>query len=94
MNFYSVKDLRLSSKDIWETLDKTGEAIITNNGKPAAIMVDISGEDIEVYLKAVRQAKAMLAFNAMRSKAADAGFLSEDEIQEEIDAYRLEKKIG
>lgn len=88
MNFYTVRDLRTTPKSIWENLAADGEVIITNNGKPTAIMLDISGGNFEEMLKAIRQAKAMIAFNSMRSKAASKGYMSEEEIQSEIDAAR------
>ncbi len=69
MNFYSVRDLRTTPKSIWNDLSEDGEVIITNNGKPTAILLDISNGSFEETLKAVRQAKAMIAFNVMKSKA-------------------------
>ncbi|MCL2111569.1 MAG: prevent-host-death protein [Clostridiales bacterium] len=92
MVFYSARELRTIPKEIWETLEGGEEAIITNNGKPAALMLDISGRDPEVCLRAVRQAKAMLAFNSMREKAGMAGYMSESEIEREIADSRLERK--
>ena len=88
MNFYTVRDLRTTLKSIWENLVADGEVVITNNGKPTAIMLDISGGNFEEMLKAIRQAKAMIAFNSMRSKAASKGYMGEEEIQAEIDAAR------
>ncbi|MDO4566093.1 MAG: type II toxin-antitoxin system Phd/YefM family antitoxin [Oscillospiraceae bacterium] len=88
MNFYTVRDLRNTPKSIWENLSKDGEVVITNNGKPAAIMLDITDGSFEETLKAVRQAKAAIAFNSMRSKAAERGFMSPDEIEAEIAAAR------
>ena len=84
MNFYSVRDLRNDSKGMWENLKGNGEVIITNNGKPAALMLDISEDNFEI----IRQAKAMIAFNNMRSRAAANGFLSDEEIAAEIAAAR------
>jgi PHD/YefM family antitoxin component YafN of YafNO toxin-antitoxin module len=92
MNFYSVRDLRTTPKDIWDNLSADGEVVITNNGKPTAILLDISNGSFEETLKAVRQAKAMIAFNAMRSKAAAKGFMTAEEIDQEIAASR--SKIG
>ena len=46
---------------------------------------------LEETLKAVRQAKAMMAFNSMRGKAAAKGYLSEEEIEAEIAAARQEE---
>ncbi len=91
MNFYTVRDLRTTPKAIWENLTDDGEVVITNNGKPTAIMIDISDGNFEETLKAVRQAKAMIAFNMMRKKAADRGFMSDEEIEAEINAARSEE---
>ena len=91
MNFYSVRDLRTTQKAIWENLEKDGEVVITNNGKPTALLFDIADGDLEETLKAIRQAKAMIAFNSMRSKAAAKGYMSEEEIEAEIAAARREE---
>lgn len=88
MNFYTVRDLRTTPKSIWDNLTTDGEVVITNNGKPTAIMIDISDGSFEETLRAVRQAKAMIAFNSMRTKAASKGFMSEEEIEAEIEAAR------
>ncbi len=90
MNFYSVRDLRTDSKSIWENLHRNGEAIITNNGKPTALMIDISEDNFEIMMQAVRQAKAMITFNNMRSRAAANGFMTDEEINAEIEAARKE----
>lgn len=66
MNFYTVRDLRSTPKSIWENLSADGEAVITNNGRPMALLLDIADGDFEETLKAVRQAKAAIAFNSMR----------------------------
>ncbi|MDR1944224.1 MAG: hypothetical protein LBQ19_05320 [Synergistaceae bacterium] len=91
MNFYTVRDLRTLPKKIWGNLRKSGEVVITNNGKPTALMLNISEGNFEEVTKAVRQAKAMIAFNKMREKAAERGFLTDTEIESEIASYRLEK---
>ena len=88
MNFYSVRDLRTTPKTIWENLAVDGEAVITNNGKQTAILVDIADGDFEETLKAVRQAKATIAFNSMRMRAAENGYMSDEEIDAEIRAAR------
>ncbi len=92
MNFYSIRELRTDTKAICENIRSNGEAIITNNGKPAVLMLNISEDDFEPMLQAVRQAKAMIAFNSMRRKAADAGFMTDEEIESEISAARKERR--
>jgi PHD/YefM family antitoxin component YafN of YafNO toxin-antitoxin module len=92
MNFYTARDLRTTPRSIWHTLSTDGEVVITNNGKPTALMLSISETNFDEVVKAVRQAKAMIAFNTMRAKAAGQGFMSDVEIEAEITAYREEKK--
>ncbi len=90
MNFYSVRDLRTDSKSMWEHLTDGDEVVITNNGKPAALMIDVSPESFDYILQAVRQAKAMVAFNSMRQKAAANGYMSDSRIEAEILSSRNE----
>lgn len=92
MEYLSVRELRNSSKHVWERLSVNGEIVITNNGKPTALMLHISDGDYEELARAIRQAKAMRALNAIRSEASERGFLTEQEVAEEIKAYRKEKR--
>lgn len=91
MNFYSIRDLRSNSKNMWNSLAEGEEIVITNNGKPSAIIIDIPDDNFEETLQAVRQAKAMIVFNNMRSRAAKQGFLSDEEIESEIEKARKEE---
>ena len=84
MNFYSIRDLRTDSKHMWEDLSAGDEVVITNNGKPSALMIDIPEGGFDEAVQAVRQAKAMIAFNNMRRKAAKAGFMTDEEIDATI----------
>lgn len=59
MNFYSVCDLRTETKNLWDNLSAGGEVVITNNGKPAALMINIPTDCFDEVVQAVRQAKAM-----------------------------------
>lgn len=90
MEFYSVRDFRTESKTVWASLNRGSEIVITNNGKPAALMIEIPEGGFDETVQAVRQAKAMLAFNRMRRRAAAAGFMSD----EEIDAAIAEARGG
>lgn len=88
MDFYTVRDLRTTPKNIWDKLSSDGEVIITNNGKPTAIMIDIADGSFEETIKAIRQAKATIAFNSMRQKASKSGYMTDEEIEAEIAAAR------
>lgn len=47
MNFYTVRDLRTETKSMFETPDSGNDIIITSNGKPAALMIDIDQENFD-----------------------------------------------
>lgn len=88
MGYCSVRDLRNAKKEVWDNLEKEGELIVLSNGKPKALIFDISNEDVDKMIKAVRQARAMISFNQMRERAQNSGFMSDDEINKEIDDAR------
>lgn len=88
MNFYSVRDLRTQSKAMWSELSEGNEIVLTNNGKPSALMINIPDGCFDEVVRAVRQARAMIAFNSVRQRAAKEGFLSEDEVETLVDEAR------
>ena len=65
--------------------------MLTNNGKPSALMIDIPEGSFDEVVQAVRQAKAMIALNNMHRKAAREGFMSDGEIESLIDEARNEE---
>ena len=67
--------------------------VITNNGKPSVLMLDISEDNFDEVVRAIRQAKAMIAFNSMKAVAAANGYMSESDIEEEIKAARSERRL-
>ncbi len=93
MNFYTARELRANPRDIWANLAEKNEVIITNNGKPTALMVKIDDENLEEVLASVRQAMAMRAVNKLRMDSIESGKsnMSEKEINEEIAKMRRER---
>ena len=90
MNFYSMRDLRTCPKKMWDDLQDGKEVVLTNNGKPSALIINIPEGMFDETVRAVRQAKAMIAFNSMRSQASKSGFLSDEEIERIISEARNE----
>ena len=88
MNFYSIRDLRTDSKSMWADLNSGDEVVLTNNGKPSALVIDIPEGSFDEIVQAVRQAKAMIALNSMRRKAARTGFMSDEDIESVISEAR------
>ena len=90
MNFYGIRELSNNTKNVMTSVNQNGSAVITDNGKPAALMISISEENFEATLDAIRQMRARQAVDALR-KQARMNFpegMSMDEIDAEIDAAR------
>ena len=93
MDFISVRDFRTSPKNVWDKLHTKQELIITNNGKPSALMILIDESSFDETLNSIRQARAIRAVNRMQMASVKAGTdkMSLEEINAEIAAAREEK---
>lgn len=94
MNFITVRDLRTQPGQVWKNLSASHELIVTNNGKPSALMISVDDDDVEEVLNCVRQSLAMRAVNKLRMEAAKQKVdeLSEAEILNEIAETRAQRK--
>ena len=90
MKFITVRDLRTTPAQIWKELPEEQEMVITNNGRPIALLTPLSDSNLEDTLKAVRKARAINAVQKMQEisiKRKNTG-LTEQEIEEEIKEAR------
>lgn len=94
MIFYTVRDLRTHPREVWKKLAETREVIITNNGKPSALMIEVDDENLEEVLASVRQSVAMRAVNKLRLASIRNGKsdMTTAEIDAEISKVRKEKR--
>ena len=62
------------------------EMIITNNGRPIALLTPLSDENLEDSLKAVRQARAINAVKKLQSESIQNGGnrITEEDVEQEI----------
>ena len=73
MKFVTVRDFRTSPANIWKKLSSEREMIITNNGKPIALLTPLSDETLEDTVSAVRKAKAINAVKKMQEISLSLG---------------------
>ncbi|MCL2679881.1 MAG: type II toxin-antitoxin system prevent-host-death family antitoxin [Coriobacteriia bacterium] len=94
MVFYTVRELRNNAKDVRETIRQNGEVVITNNGKPWALMIDIADDNLLETVQMLRTARAQRAIMKIREQAVADGIadLPLEEINAEIAAYRAERR--
>lgn len=93
MKFITVRDIRTSPATIWRQLPDEQEMVITNNGKPIALLTPLSDETLEETLSSIRRARAANAIRQMRRIAHEQGIdqMTNGEVQAEIDAARRER---
>lgn len=93
MKFITVRDIRTSPAAIWRELPDEQEMVITNNGKPIALLTPLTGETLEETVSSIRRARAANAVRKMRRIAEDRGLstMTDEEIQAEIDASRRDR---
>lgn len=86
MKFITVRDLRSSPAKVWKDLPVEKEMIITNNGKPVALLTPVSDQNMESTLRAVRQAMAASAIEKLQFDARKNGTnrLSDEDVEREI----------
>jgi len=94
MEFVSARDLRIQPGQVWQRLNKSGELIVTWNGKPIALLSSVDETTLEQTLVAFRRARAQMAVSRMRAtaQASGAGKLTMDDIDAEIRAARKARK--
>jgi antitoxin (DNA-binding transcriptional repressor) of toxin-antitoxin stability system len=94
MDFITARELRLNTADLWAMLDKEREIVVTLNGKPVALLTEISGENLEVTLRAVRKARGEWAIRKLQESAVARGLdrMTDEEIDHEIRQARKDRK--
>ena len=89
----SSREIRVNPRPVFEAAEEGDEVVITSRGKPVALLLGISGEDLDETVRLVRRARAQAAVSRMRKAAASEGSetMSREEIEEEISAARSER---
>ena len=86
MKFLSVRELRGNAARIWEELPVEREMVVTNNGRPVAILATVGESNVEESLAAIRSARAASAVAQLQRRSVERGLdnLRQDEIKAEI----------
>lgn len=90
MKFLSVRDLRSKSAQIWKELPNEQEMVITNNGRPVAILTSINESNLETSLNSIRRARIAEAIFSLQKGSIKKGTnkMTMDEINKEIKESR------
>ncbi|MCL2093595.1 MAG: hypothetical protein FWH12_05290 [Treponema sp.] len=94
MEFLSVREFSAYPKKTREVLKKNGKIVLTNNGKPSMLVLDIAGKNFEVLLGTLNRAEALNTLEKIQMQSVRAGLnkMTLDDINAEIKASRQVKK--
>jgi len=94
MKFLSVRDLRGKSASVWRELPIEREMVVTNNGRPVALLTAIDETNVEESLAAWRQVRATQAVTSIQQQSMQNGTdsFSMDEIDAEIKEARVSRR--
>jgi len=93
MKLLSVRDLKTKSSQVWKNLPDQKEMIVTNNGRPIAILSSVYENNLEQVLSAFRQARAIEAVTSIQYESVRKGTdkITLEEINNEIKTVRSKR---
>ncbi|MBM4344067.1 MAG: type II toxin-antitoxin system Phd/YefM family antitoxin [Deltaproteobacteria bacterium] len=93
MKFLTIRELRSTTGALRDEL-AGDEIVVTNHGRPMALLTRIDERDLEAILAAVRRARALALADHMRKITAASGAdkLTAEEIDAEIAEVRAERQ--
>jgi len=73
MNLITVRDLRARSGKVWKDLYEKGDLVLTNNGRPVAILSSADESNVEVRLRNLSRLRAMEAVERIQRRSIEKG---------------------
>ena len=94
MKFLTVRDLRTKSAQVWRDLPLEKEMVITNNGRPVAVITAVDEGTVENSLTAWRQVRATQAIVSIQKESMVKGMdsITMEQIDSEIKEARQDRK--
>jgi len=94
MKMVTVREFRANPGRSLKTGKKTEDVVLTNNGKPVALLWPVNEENLEESLKMARRIRFDLALHNIRVRAVRNGLdkMTMDEINSIVDEVRQEQR--
>ncbi len=73
MKTLTIRDLRTRPRQALKTIADEGEALLTSNGRPVALMLRVDGESLEESMKILRRVRALQALRGIRRESRERG---------------------
>ncbi len=94
MKFLTVRELRGNCAKVWKQLPEEMEMVVTNNGKPVAILSSVAESNLEESISSIRRVRATQSVLSMQMKSARIGLdkLTSTDIDAEIAEVRRARR--
>jgi len=73
MKLVSVRDLRTKPASVWKDLNQSRDLVLTNNGKPIALVTAVTEDTLEDSLKLMRRLRAATALERIHEESLEQG---------------------
>jgi len=96
MQFVSMREFTASPKKTQAKLMTNGELIVTNNGNPSMLVIDITNRDFMRAIDYLRRQEALDILHDVQMDSVRKGTdsMSLDDINAEIAAFRKENRTN
>src|SRR5262249_4250464 len=96
MKTLTIRDFRTRPREARKTLAASGEALLTSNGRPVALMLRVDSESLDETVETLRRARALQALREIRREAKSRGLdkLSSSQIDALIGRTRRARRRG
>ena len=94
MEFVSLSEFVIKQKETQEKLSNYGTLVLTNDGIPSMLVIDIKGKDFVKLINNLRRLDAMDILHKVQIESVRNGTdnITIEEINAKIAAYRQERK--
>ena len=94
MEFVSMREFTASPKEIQKKLTANNELVVTNNGTPSMLVINITNRDFLKLIDHLRRQEAADILHDIQMASVRNGTdnMSMEEIDAEIAAFRREKR--
>jgi antitoxin (DNA-binding transcriptional repressor) of toxin-antitoxin stability system len=73
MTTFTIRDWRSRPRQAQRCLAAGGQAVLTSNGRPVALLVAVSAESLDETMAVLRRARALQALQSIRQDARARG---------------------
>jgi antitoxin (DNA-binding transcriptional repressor) of toxin-antitoxin stability system len=94
MKFIASRDLRIKPGQVWKDLKKEQTLVVTSHGQPVALMMPVTGEELEDALHMLARMRLKRTVRAIQANSVRHGLdkMTMEEIDEVIAEARREAK--